>query len=83
MIVLFGNKIDLAHMQAVKPEQHEGFAQKEKLSGAYYVSAKSGDQIMQCFYKLAADLAGVEVPKGVMEMVTQSQVRAEIQAALP
>jgi len=41
------------------------------------VSAKSGDQVNSCFYKIAADLAGVKVTKPVME-ITQKQVQAEI-----
>ncbi len=45
LIVLMGNKIDLAHMQAVKTDQHEQFAKAHKLHGCYYVSAKSGDMI--------------------------------------
>lgn len=76
ILALMGNKIDLNHMQAVKSEQHEQFA---KANGFYsfYVSAKSGDQVSSCFYKLAADLAGVEVTKPLIE-VSQKQVKAEI-----
>ena len=80
IIILMGNKIDLAHMQAVKTEQHEAFVKKHSLHAGYYVSAKSGDQVQQCFYKIAAELAGIEVPKPVMDAVaSQKMVRAEIQ----
>ena len=61
-MVLMGNKIDLNHMQAVKPEQHEKFSEEESLY-SFYVSAKTGDQISSCFYKVAADLAGIEISK--------------------
>lgn len=57
-----GNKIDLNHMQAVKSEQHEKFSEREKLY-SFYVSAKTGDQVTSCFYKIAADLAGIEITK--------------------
>ena len=78
MMILMANKIDLAHMQAVKSDQHEAFSKANKFHASYFVSAKSGDMVPQTFYKIAADLAGVEVPKNVMEAVAQKQVIAEI-----
>jgi Ras-related protein Rab-28 len=42
LMALIGNKIDLIHMQAVKPEQHDKFAKENELY-SFYVSAKSGD----------------------------------------
>ena len=33
----------------------------------YVGSAKTGDQVNQVFYKLAADLSGVKVSKGQIE----------------
>ena len=67
IIALMGNKIDLNHMQAVKSEQHDEFGKANGLF-SFYVSAKSGDQVTSCFYKLAADLAGVEVSKPLIEV---------------
>ena len=58
-MILVGNKSDLMHMQAVKPEQHEKFYQKNGMTAQYYVSAKTGDQVTWCFYKIAADLVGI------------------------
>ena len=75
-MVLMGNKIDLNHMQAVKSEQHERFAEDNNLY-SFYVSAKTGDQINTCFYKIACDLAGIQVTKPLME-VTQKTIVAEI-----
>ncbi len=68
-MVLIGNKIDLIHMQAVKAEQHEKFAKDHELY-SFYVSAKTGDQVNSCFYKIAADLAGIQITKPLIE-VTQ------------
>ena len=79
LIVMMGNKIDLVHMQAVKTDQHEAFSKMNRFHGSYYVSAKTGDQIPQVFYKIAADLAGIEIPKNTIETVVQKSVRAEIQ----
>ena len=41
------------------------------------MSAKTGDQVNSCFFKVAADLAGITISKPLME-VTQKQVKAEI-----
>ena len=67
MICLMGNKIDLNHMQAVKPEQHTEFAEANGMYN-FYVSAKTGDQVNACFYKIAADLSGVKLEKSDIEM---------------
>ena len=69
LLILMGNKIDLNHMQAVKTDQHERFSEENNLY-SFYVSAKTGDQVSSCFYKIAADLAGIKVTKPQME-VTQ------------
>ncbi len=63
-------------MQAVKSEQHDRFA-KDNQMYSFYVSAKTGDQVTSCFYKIAADLAGIEVAKPHLD-ITQKQVVAEI-----
>ena len=67
LLILMGNKIDLNHMQAVKNEEHDAFAEENNLTG-YYVSAKTADQINACFYKIAADLAGVQLTKPMVEI---------------
>ncbi len=79
MMILMANKSDLTHMQSVKQEQHDQFTSKCQLHSSHYVSAKTGDQIPQTFYKIAADLAGIKVTKPMMEVVAQKQIVAEIQ----
>ena len=60
--VLFGNKSDLNHMAQIDSETHKKYA-KEHGMQEYVGSAKTGDQVNQLFYKIAADLAGVKVTK--------------------
>lgn len=55
---LVGNKCDLRHLTAVRPEQHNRFAQENEMA-SFMISAKSGDQVRQAFWKVAAVLAGV------------------------
>ena len=60
--ILFGNKSDLNHISQVDFEAPNNYAKDNGLQG-YVGSAKTGDQVNQVFYKLAADLAGVKVTK--------------------
>jgi Ras-related protein Rab-28 len=48
---------DLRHLMAVKLELHTKFAEENEMS-SFLLSAKSGDQIKQAFYKIASLLAG-------------------------
>ena len=58
--VLLGNKGDLNHLQVVDNEQHDHLVKELKME-SYIGSAKTGDQINQMFFKIAADLAGIKV----------------------
>jgi hypothetical protein len=48
---------DLRHLMAVRLDLHNKFAEENEMS-SFLISAKSGDQIKQAFYKIAALLAG-------------------------
>ena len=52
---------DLRHLMAVKLDLHTKFAEENEMS-SFLLSAKSGDQIKQAFYKIASLLAGEEKP---------------------
>ena len=56
--VLVGNKIDLRHLTAVKATLHNQFAEENEMA-SYFMSAKSGDQVKQAFYNIAASVAGI------------------------
>jgi hypothetical protein len=45
-------------MMTVRPELHLKFAEENEMS-SFLLSAKSGDQIKQAFFKIAALLAGM------------------------
>ena len=65
-IALVGNKLDLIHMRAVKPEKHNFFADESNMY-SYFVSAKQGDKVASTFYRIAADLAGVVLTDSEVE----------------
>merc|ERR1712087_980265 len=75
-ITLVGNKTDLNHMRAVKVEKHNQFAEENEMCSAF-MSAKSGDSVSSCFYRIAADLAGVVLTKPELEVASKI-VKAEI-----
>ena len=75
-VTLVGNKTDLNHMRAVKLEKHTQFADENDMY-SFLVSAKTGDNVSSCFYRLAADLAGVVLTKPELEVASKI-VKAEI-----
>ena len=64
--VMFANKSDLNHLSQVDVEQHNHYLKEHGIQG-YIGSAKTGDQVNQLFYKIAADLAGVKVTKAQID----------------
>mmetsp|Transcript_23650 Transcript_23650/g.23402 ORF Transcript_23650/g.23402 Transcript_23650/m.23402 type:complete len:126 (-) Transcript_23650:39-416(-) len=73
---LIGNKTDLFHMQAVKLDKHNTFADRNGLY-SYLVSAKTGDQVYNSFFRVAADLSGVVLSAADIESA-QKVIKAEI-----
>ncbi len=63
---MVGRADDLAHMRAVKLDKHNQFADANAMR-SYFVSAKTGDNINTCFYRVAAELAGVSLTKAELE----------------
>mmetsp|Transcript_70933 Transcript_70933/g.140767 ORF Transcript_70933/g.140767 Transcript_70933/m.140767 type:complete len:234 (+) Transcript_70933:100-801(+) len=75
-MVLMANKQDLTHMRAVKVDKHNLFADENDLYN-YFVSARTGEQVVPSFYRIAAMLAGVTLTRPEME-VTQRPTKAEL-----
>lgn len=75
-LALIGNKTDLYHMQAVKLEKHNTFAEQNSMY-SYMVSAKTGDQVFTSFFRIAADLSGVVLSSADIES-SQKVIKAEI-----
>ena len=75
-MALVGNKTDLFHQQVVKLDKHNKFADDNTLY-SYLLSAKTGDQLYNTFYRVAADLAGVVLTADFVEAATVP-IRAEV-----
>ena len=83
---LVANKIDLEHLRAIKSDRHHKFAQDHGLL-TYALSAKTGEGVVLCVQKIAADLLGIRLTKQEQEQ-HGAVVKAEIvqykqEAALP
>lgn len=57
---------DLHHLRAVKADKHASMADEHDLR-SYFLSAKLGDHVQSTFYRIAADLAGIELNKTDVE----------------
>ena len=75
-VTLVGNKTDLNHIRTVKVEKHNLFADENDMYSCF-MSAKTGDNVSQCFYRVAADLAGVTLTKPEIEVAAKI-VKAQI-----
>ena len=71
-----GNKTDLGHLRSVRPDRHVKFSEEHEMS-AFFVSAKTGDNIASCFLQIAANLAGVQL-QGSDKDASSQVVRADI-----
>mmetsp|Transcript_27040 Transcript_27040/g.46624 ORF Transcript_27040/g.46624 Transcript_27040/m.46624 type:complete len:227 (+) Transcript_27040:152-832(+) len=69
-MALIGNKIDLNHIRTVKPDKHSAFADENDMY-SYFMSAKTGDNVNTCLYRIAADLAGVALTKPELEIASK------------
>jgi Ras-related protein Rab-28 len=61
LIYLVGNKNDLINMRAVAPEKHQQFIEDNRLAGGLFVSAKTGENIVKSFYKIAGESIGIRL----------------------
>ena len=75
-LALVGNKMDLNHMRGVKLEKHTQFADENDMA-SFFMSAKTGDSVAQCFYRVASELSGVVLTKPELE-VASKVVKAQI-----
>lgn len=61
--------VDMQHLRVVKPDKHTQFAGENDMI-SFFVSAKSGDNVISSFTRIAADLSGVSLSKSDVEVAT-------------
>ena len=60
-IYLLGNKVDLVGQRQVSQKEHEAFVTENNLKGGMFGSAKTGENIVRMFYKIAGEAVGVKL----------------------
>ena len=75
-VALVGNKTDMSHARAVSRDKHNAFVEENDMY-SYFMSAKTGDMVSSSLFRIAADLAGIVLTKGEVD-VTVKPVTAAI-----
>ena len=57
-IYLLGNKVDMIISRQVHAAKHEAFIRKNMLSGGFFVSAKTGENVVKSFFDVAGKACG-------------------------
>lgn len=70
-IALLGNKTDMIHLRAIVPQKHYNFCDKHNAIG-YFLSARTGENIVQTFYRISAELSGVTLGKVQIQTMTKA-----------
>lgn len=60
-IYLLGNKVDLIGQRQVTAKQHDAFIAENNLKGGMFGSAKTGENVVKMFYKIAGEAVGVRL----------------------
>lgn len=60
-VYLLGNKIDMIGHRQVSESKHYSFISENNLRDGMFCSAKTGENIVKMFYKVAGDILGVKL----------------------
>ncbi|KAH7825210.1 Rab28a [Monocercomonoides exilis] len=77
-MALIGNKTDLGYQRKVSVEEHSAFADKYGIR-FFYMSARTGDNVLPAMIKVASDLADVKKPYVEIEREAMAASVATIQ----
>jgi len=66
-IYCVGNKIDLIQYRRVTESMHLEFQTRFNLTGSFFVSAQSGENVLTTFYKVAGQSCGIELSSDELE----------------
>ena len=58
-LYLVGNKVDLYNLRQVKDIDHDNFILENSFSGGFFMSAKTGENVVKSFYQVAAESKGL------------------------
>ena len=61
IIYVIGNKVDLHGFRHITEDQHNRFIIENSLSGGMFMSAKTGENVVKTFYKVAGEAIGIKL----------------------
>lgn len=61
LIYLIGNKIDLINLRQITEKQHNSYIIDHNLNGGFFVSAKTGDNLIRSFYEVAGKSVNINL----------------------
>jgi len=70
-VSIIGNKSDLNHLRAVKNQKHYNFCDTHDCVG-FFVSARTGENLLASFYKITSDVSGIPLTKNQIESLTKT-----------
>ena len=68
-VYLVGNKIDMYGIREVSELQHKNSIQDYKYKGGFLISAKTGENVMKSFYKVASVCVGTPLTESELNML--------------
>ena len=66
-LYLVGNKCDLLRERQVTDSQHTAFIAQNRLAGGFFCSAKTGENLVKSFYKVAGEVTGQPLSPSELE----------------
>ncbi len=60
-VYLLGNKADMLSLRQVTQKQHDNFVMENNLQGSCFCSAKTGENVVKMFYKIAGEITGIKL----------------------
>ena len=66
-VFLVGNKVDMLDQLQVSTDQHQQFIEENSLGGGFFMSAKSGENVLRTFYSVANTLLSLGLSESELE----------------
>ncbi len=67
-VYLVGNKIDMIGQRQVTVDQHEHYVAETGFRGSIFMSAKTGENVVRMFYKVAGEVLGVHLSENELDI---------------
>lgn len=71
-LYLIGNKVDMIALRQITSNQHDAFVQENNFQGGGFCSAKTGENIVKMFYRIAGEI--VDCPLSAEELAFYDKV---------